>query len=93
VLAAVDHQPHRALDHLEVLGAARMEVVLRDEAARAADGVELELLVVGAADLEAQAQTRGVDDVHAPHAQAAHARITRRAGSAPLAAGPRPRSR
>ena len=65
VLAAVEHEPQRALDHLEALGLARVDVVPRDEAAAAADGVELEQLRIGVPDLEAEAQAGGVEDVHA----------------------------
>ena len=43
-----------------------MGVVLGDEAAGAADGVELEEVFGVLADLEAEAQAGGVDDVHAP---------------------------
>ena len=50
----------------------RVDVVLGDEAAGAADDVELEQLGVGVlADLEADAQAGGVEDVHAPTCAAA----------------------
>ena len=65
MLAAVEPQPQRALDHLKALRLERVDVVPRDEAAAAADDVELEQLGVGVPDLEADAQAGGVEDVHA----------------------------
>jgi hypothetical protein len=47
VLAAVDHEPHRALDDLVALRLARVHVRLGEEPARAAHDVELEQLPCG----------------------------------------------
>jgi hypothetical protein len=62
VLAALDHEPHRALDHLVALRLGGVHVRLDQEAAGAADHVELEQLAVrvlgGPADLEPDAQPR-----------------------------------
>ena len=70
VLAALDHEPHRALDHLVALGLAGVDVRLDQEAARAAHDVELEQLAVRLlrrlADLEADAQPRVLERGHVP---------------------------
>ena len=70
VLAALDHEPHRALDHLVALGLARVHVRLGEEAARAAHDVELQQrpvrLLRRLPDLDADAQLRVLQGGHVP---------------------------
>ena len=79
VLAALDHEPHRALDHLVALGLERVDVRLREEAARAADHVELDQLPVGLlarlADLDKDAQPGHLECGHGAYALDAPDRI------------------
>jgi hypothetical protein len=62
VLAALDHQPHRALDHLVALGLDRVDMGLGEQPPGPADDVELEerpvRLLRRLADLDADAQPR-----------------------------------
>ena len=72
VLAAVDDEPHRALDHLVALGLLRVDVGLGDEAARAADDVELDELpagvLTGLPDLDDGAQPGHLECGHGAYA-------------------------
>ena len=72
VLAAVDHEPHRALDHLVALLLLRVDVRLRQEAAVAADHVELDELAAGLlarlADLDNDAQPGHLECGHGAYA-------------------------
>ena len=81
VLAALDHEPHRALDDLVALGLARVHVRLGEKAAGAAHDVELEQLPCGVlrglADLDADAQLGDVECGHGAYALDAPQRIIR----------------
>ena len=82
VLAAVDDEPHRALDHLVGLGLLRMDVGLGDEAARAADHVELDELpagvLTGLPDLDDDAQPGHLECGHGAYALLVADRISGR---------------
>ena len=76
VLLAVDREPHRALDHLVALGLLRVHMRLREEAARAADHVELDQLVGVLADLDNDAQPGHLECGHGAYALLSPDRIT-----------------
>jgi hypothetical protein len=84
VLAAVDHEPHRALDHLVALLLLRVEMSLPEEAAGAPDDVELDQLVGVLADLDDDAQPGHLECGHGAYALTTPDRIS---GSAPRSVG------
>ena len=66
VLAAVEDQAHRALDHLVALGLDRVQMLLGEQAPRAADDVELQQLAggVGGGLANLDPDSRGGDVQH-----------------------------
>jgi hypothetical protein len=68
VLATGDDEAHRALDHLVPLGGLRVNMLGGDQAARAADHVELDQLFAALPDLDAHAEIGHVQDLSGdPH--------------------------
>ena len=82
VLVAVDHEPHRALDHLVALALQGVDVGLGEDAAGPADHIELDELATGLlpglADLDDDAQPGHLECGHGAYALVARDRITAR---------------